>query len=308
MYIDRLIEELTLYEGLPEAAIREATERRDELLPVFLREIEAYLADEEPVPEMPTALFMIVHLLGSWHEKSAYCPVAHLLMSDPERLDWQLGDAITETVPRIMLNLFDGDQRPIRDIIECETANEYIRAEMLIVLATLAYRGDLSKDNVAEYLRNAYSLLRPQSEHYVWVGWEVAVASLGLSDLSPLVEEAFDRGFINTMDVNRKDFRREMKTALSDPDDRYLAMLRVTPFGDTVAELSTRFSFSDEATSDEENYEPASDADLLAMAEAESGLSLIQTVVNPHRHVGRNDPCPCGSGKKFKRCCRGKVI
>jgi uncharacterized protein YecA (UPF0149 family) len=23
---------------------------------------------------------------------------------------------------------------------------------------------------------------------------------------------------------------------------------------------------------------------------------------NPHR-IGRNDPCPCGSGKKFKSCC-----
>ncbi len=22
--------------------------------------------------------------------------------------------------------------------------------------------------------------------------------------------------------------------------------------------------------------------------------------------VGRNDPCPCGSGKKYKRCCAGK--
>ncbi len=21
------------------------------------------------------------------------------------------------------------------------------------------------------------------------------------------------------------------------------------------------------------------------------------------QHVGRNDPCPCGSGKKFKKCC-----
>jgi hypothetical protein len=21
--------------------------------------------------------------------------------------------------------------------------------------------------------------------------------------------------------------------------------------------------------------------------------------------IGRNDPCPCGSGKKFKRCCGG---
>jgi len=25
------------------------------------------------------------------------------------------------------------------------------------------------------------------------------------------------------------------------------------------------------------------------------------------KEVGRNDPCPCGSGKKFKRCCRGKT-
>lgn len=25
-----------------------------------------------------------------------------------------------------------------------------------------------------------------------------------------------------------------------------------------------------------------------------------------HRKIGANEPCPCGSGKKFKRCCRGK--
>jgi preprotein translocase subunit SecA len=24
------------------------------------------------------------------------------------------------------------------------------------------------------------------------------------------------------------------------------------------------------------------------------------------RKVGRNDPCPCGSGKKFKKCCLKK--
>lgn len=26
---------------------------------------------------------------------------------------------------------------------------------------------------------------------------------------------------------------------------------------------------------------------------------------NPLRDVGRNDPCPCGSGRKFKRCHGG---
>lgn len=33
----------------------------------------------------------------------------------------------------------------------------------------------------------------------------------------------------------------------------------------------------------------------------------ISTVVNDKK-VGRNDPCPCGSGKKYKKCCGSKVI
>jgi uncharacterized protein YecA (UPF0149 family) len=26
-------------------------------------------------------------------------------------------------------------------------------------------------------------------------------------------------------------------------------------------------------------------------------------VVHKGPKVGRNDPCPCGSGKKYKKCC-----
>ena len=29
----------------------------------------------------------------------------------------------------------------------------------------------------------------------------------------------------------------------------------------------------------------------------------VRTVVRSEAKVGRNDPCPCGSGKKFKKCC-----
>jgi uncharacterized protein len=28
----------------------------------------------------------------------------------------------------------------------------------------------------------------------------------------------------------------------------------------------------------------------------------------PRKQIGRNDPCPCGSGKKFKQCCMGKLM
>ncbi|MCK4891323.1 MAG: SEC-C domain-containing protein [Candidatus Pacebacteria bacterium] len=34
----------------------------------------------------------------------------------------------------------------------------------------------------------------------------------------------------------------------------------------------------------------------------ESAVSSPETV----KKIGRNDPCPCGSGKKYKKCCMGK--
>lgn len=33
------------------------------------------------------------------------------------------------------------------------------------------------------------------------------------------------------------------------------------------------------------------------------GVVKNKTVVNKERKVGRNEPCPCGSGKKYKKCC-----
>ena len=36
-----------------------------------------------------------------------------------------------------------------------------------------------------------------------------------------------------------------------------------------------------------------------------SPLALTQRLESKQK-VGRNDPCPCGSGKKFKKCCMGK--
>lgn len=32
-------------------------------------------------------------------------------------------------------------------------------------------------------------------------------------------------------------------------------------------------------------------------------LNPVKTTINEH-NIGRNDPCYCGSGKKYKKCCR----
>lgn len=40
--------------------------------------------------------------------------------------------------------------------------------------------------------------------------------------------------------------------------------------------------------------------------EAEEAYSPAPATLVREVHVGRNDPCPCGSGKKFKKCCLNK--
>jgi preprotein translocase subunit SecA len=39
-----------------------------------------------------------------------------------------------------------------------------------------------------------------------------------------------------------------------------------------------------------------------AQAGGEEGAVAVKTIVNEQAKVGRNDPCPCGSGKKYKKC------
>jgi hypothetical protein len=36
---------------------------------------------------------------------------------------------------------------------------------------------------------------------------------------------------------------------------------------------------------------------------ASQGELSVSPVLSRGRRIGRNDPCPCGSGKKYKKCC-----
>jgi hypothetical protein len=44
---------------------------------------------------------------------------------------------------------------------------------------------------------------------------------------------------------------------------------------------------------------------IVSLEETRAGhaQSLSEEAIKPLSKIGRNDPCPCGSGKKFKKCC-----
>src|SRR5437868_12511883 len=178
----KILHELTYLEGLPKEALNAATAQRDEMLPLFIEEIEAFLALEAAAREKPTPLFFIFHLLGEWREKAAYRPLARLLRLPGREVDAIFGDGITTTSHRVMASVFDGDPEPPYDIILDPNAEQFIRAGMCEALAMITVRGGLHRALAGRFLRDAFMEMRPQAESYVWVGWQSAIAMLGMSD------------------------------------------------------------------------------------------------------------------------------
>ncbi|WP_339732084.1 preprotein translocase subunit SecA [uncultured Gimesia sp.] len=69
---------------------------------------------------------------------------------------------------------------------------------------------------------------------------------------------------------------------------------------DFVGSLWQVTSTVHEEVTDDFNYdEPVGDE----QSASEPVEQSIEPIVNQQPKVGRNDPCPCGSGKKFKKCC-----
>src|SRR6266446_198141 len=255
-----ILHELAHAAGFPREALKAASAQRGEMVPLFLEEIENYLALEPVARAKPTPLFFIFHLLGEWKETSAYRPLARLLRLPGNEVDAIFGDSITTTSHRVMAALFDGDPQPLCEIILDPSADEYLRASMCETLAMVTLRGELDRDLAGRFLRDVFMEMRPQAECYAWVGWQSAIAMLGLSDLKILVKKPFDRGFIDSHVLGFSDFEQDLKRGIEcpgepwRPDDH-----EYTLFGDTIDELSGWYCFTEQYNEDQERRRQQAD-------------------------------------------------
>jgi hypothetical protein len=288
-----IIHDLTHSEGLPKEALKAASAQRVEMVPMFLKEIEDHLALEPAARAKPTPLFFIFHLLGEWREKTAYRPLARLLRLPGEEVEAIFGDGITTTGHRVMAAVFDGDPDPLYQIILDPNAEQFIRSSICEALAMVTLRGEFDRDLAGRFLRDAFMHMQPQAESYAWVGWQSAIAMLGMSDLKLLVRKAFDRGFIDRHALGFDDFEQDLKQGIERPGEPLRSNDHYALFGDTIDELSTWYCFTEQYNEDQERWQQR----------AEANRARSQRLENPFKGIGRNDPCPCASGKKFKKCC-----
>lgn len=277
---------------LRRSAMVAARHKRDIMVPVFIDLILRLtkLDIRGMRPEDTTALIPVIYLLGEFREPRAYRPLLDLLRRDEQTLAFLLGDILTETLFLIVAGIFDGDLRPLFDVIEDREADEFVRWTLLNALVKIATIQPDQRTTIEDYFRNFPASLDGE----VQLGWIDGIANLGLADMTEEVRSVFDMGLISPDYCVFSDFLEDMQAALDEASGPATSRYKRPLIDDAIGELSTWYRFSEELFAKLSQYKKR----IIVL----SSPSTEQFVPGPH-WTDREDPCPCGSGNKFRSCC-----
>ncbi|MFQ5501329.1 MAG: SEC-C metal-binding domain-containing protein, partial [Phycisphaerae bacterium] len=97
---------------------------------------------------------------------------------------------------------------------------------------------------------------------------------------------------------------QEMRAAIEDKVTSIIFRARLS--GESEVQSRYRIGMSRHSESTNLGFSGAASADQQAAMQAQGAEKKIETIRREQPKVGRNQPCPCGSGKKFKQCCGKK--
>jgi len=295
MQIDDILGELSRNRGyFPVEAVRAAIEMRDEITPRLRQAIkDASLHVREPRDDGAYFLPLYsLYLLAQFREQSTYPLIIELCRLPRETLDDLLGDTITEGLPRLIASVCDGNVAPIKSVVEDPSVDEYVRGSAIRSLAVLVHMGMLPRSDVIAYFAELFRAKLEKEYSHVWDVLASEAVDLYAKTLADDISGAYEAGLLLPGYMQP----REVNEAFAMPEEKVLARSREHCRGlisDVVKEMSWWSCFKPRAETrkrlDQSRQRVRTDNSVLA--------------VRTDPKVGRNAPCPCGSGKKFKKCC-----
>jgi hypothetical protein len=311
--LDAIIESLDGPQGvLPVEAIQAARQHRQRIIPRLIQLIQRATDDaRDGEPPESNSHFFALFLLLEFRAGEAL-PAILDAVALPGELPFDLfGDAIHEVLPKVVPTMAHDRLDDILPLIRNRDANQYVRWTLTCGLSRLVVAGLRQREEIVELLRGLlqeavagedFDLITPLVSNLVDLYPEEAYEEIA---------DAYQRRLVETFMIGLKDVDNKLAKG-KEAALRWLG--RHSPYlEDTIEELQhwAAFEKKDEpkAALTAPPPRPKSTwvgADPSALTTQPADLDPYdtpETVRGEGRRVGRNDPCPCGSGKKYKKCC-----
>ena len=174
--IERYVLDIAFLRDLPEEAIAACVQRYDEARPHFLSVLRHATDSKEDDGEIAEGLFRALHIMGTVRDTQAFAPLLQFLRNRPDDTARLLGDATTETLPRILIGTFDGDADALFDSIGDQKLDDVVRDSLLRAATFLAWEGRIDRARMVEFLEKFSSGELAAEGEFVWHAWVDAIA------------------------------------------------------------------------------------------------------------------------------------
>lgn len=290
-----IMREFSRNDIFPKDAMAAATVQRDVMAPVFVALLERIsqqrsgsMSDADLM-----ALIPAIYLLAQWRETRAYRPLLRLLRRSTRTLDLTLGDAVTESAFRMVAGTFDDDLNPLFEAIMDLCADDFARGAMMCALVVIAQLHPTLRPEIESFI-SSFLTRQPKAPEDLLISWADVVADLGLEDMTETVRSVFDKGLIPKDYCDFSHFISDLEATRAAGGVPASRRYRQGLIEDAVEDLSHWYCYSDAYFEKQKTLKENPDPRVIPMANFIRNLAPT---------AGRNDPCPCGSGKKFKKCC-----
>jgi tetratricopeptide (TPR) repeat protein len=245
------------------------------------------------------AVFHALHFLAEIRGQEAIPSLLQLLAMHPDAVDFWLGD--TEAYIPQIARIIAGDLPACMAWLKQPGIKARSKGMITEAMEQIAKSDPARLPEIKAGLGEVLACVidSPPQENLLDTGYLFiligTLAELRAAELLPLIRKAYDKDLIELFSVGSyEDLESDMADPMRPPLE-WLPMAR--QYGKYLNE--------------DEDYEEAPDEDfpLLPPSRIPPLFSLPgvppmnRTNAQPAPPAGRNDPCPCGSGRKYKKCC-----
>ncbi|MCF6253516.1 MAG: DUF1186 domain-containing protein [Thiomicrorhabdus sp.] len=286
------------------------TQQQKQITPLLLNELHAFSETPEVIEKASKDYIrhiLSIYILAYFKEPKALEPLSKLARQPGDQVLTLTGEVLSEPFGRILASVYHGNLSPITSIIEDPLANPWMRAGALDALMVLWEEQVLSRTEIIAYLKKLINHSLERRSGYVWDSVALLAYDLHPKELQQELTQAIKEQLIEPIVLNLD----VLHTRLKEPVSETLTQKASNEAGGFIKHPTDELTWW---------LYPDTQALDKGMEYANIAVPMVDKKVIPGerqapvgwrnsspsqavKKIGRNEACPCASGKKYKKCC-----
>jgi hypothetical protein len=313
--IETALKALKTFNGsFPREAIETAVNLGESLRPHLLTILVETVAAASPtITDDDWQSFTIaIYLLSKLRAQEAFNSFIDVCSLPEEVTDKLFADMVSDGLPKYLASTFNGDFAALNKVALNKALDGYVRSAAITTYLLLFKNKLISRNDLILAFKQFFSDLHQDKSYVVLTSLICDSVTIHGTELLTEIRNAFAGGYVDSSVISLA----EAEENLAENPDQVLEAFQADGLYDLIDDpieemewwsfwLENQPKPNPKKIIPEIPVSPEYEPPIKSTTREVAAPAIPH--INENRDVGRNDPCPCGSGKKYKKCCLGKA-